>query len=292
MIGPIIALSCAISWAIAVVFWRKGGQGVHAFALNVFKNGFALALLVPTLYFVEGQFSLEISSRDFWLLTLSGVIGIGISDALYLWSLNLIGASRLAIIDCVYAPSIMVLAWFFLDEKLSSLQILGALLVLSAVFLITHEKSVSGLSKRDIVRGSVVCTIAIIAMAGGILMVKPVFERVNLFGVILIRLAAGFLAAFAITLLLREPVSVYRSLWDSKYKGRIVAASFFGTYISMVFWVAGFKYNKAAVAAILNQTTTFFTVISAALFLNEPLTQRKILATLIAFAGVVLITIF
>lgn len=292
MTGPLVALGCALSWAIAIIFWRKGGVGVHAFALNVFKNGLALLLILPTLFYVEGSLSTPMSASDFWLLVLSGTIGIGISDALYLWSLNIIGASRLAIIDCIYAPSIMLLAWILLGENLSPLQIVGAGLVVSAVFLVTHEETDNPLEKRILLKGSFVCMIAIVSMAGGILMVKPIFSRVPLFFVITLRLAAGFISSFLITIALKERKAVFLSLIHAKDKGLIFIASFFGTYISMVMWVAGFKYNQAAIAAVLNQTTTFFTVLFAALFLGEKITLRKTIATIIAFCGVVVITAY
>lgn len=290
MFGPFVATGCALSWAIAIVFWRRGGTDVHAFALNVFKNGFALLLILPTLYFVEGTFSTAILPEDFWLLVLSGTIGIGISDALYLWSLNIIGASRLAIIDCIYAPSIMFLAWIILGEALTPIELLGAALVISAVFLVTHEKSTSVLERKLLLKGTFVCVFAIVSMAGGILMIKPIFARVPLFFVITLRLIAGFVSSFLITLAHKDRRRIFTSLLQAKHKNQIILASFFGTYVSMVCWVAGFKYNQASIAAVLNQTTTFFTVVFAALFLGEPLTRRKVLATLIAFCGVLMIT--
>lgn len=291
MIGPLVAVGCAISWAMAIVFWRRGASDVHAFALNVFKNGLALFLIIPTLYFVEGTVTTPIDPKDLWMLIVSGVIGIGISDALYLWSLNIIGASRLAIIDCIYAPSIMLLAWLILGESLNAYQLLGATLVISAVFLVTHEKAATALEKKALLQGSVVCMIAIVSMAGGILMVKPVFSRVPLFFVITIRLAAGFFSSLLITTAHKDRKAIFQTLLSAENKWLIVLASFFGTYISMVMWVAGFKYNQASIAAVLNQTTTFFTVIFAALFLGEPITRRKVVATLVAFSGVVLITL-
>lgn len=289
MLGPLVATGCALSWSIAIILFRKG-SGVNAFALNVFKNGLAFFLIIPTLFFVEGRLVADMTSQDFWLLVLSGVIGIGISDALYLWSLNIIGASRLAVIDCIYAPSIMFLAWIILGERLSFAQLFGSGMVLSAVFLITHEKEIGSVQQRALLKGTIVCAIAIISMAGGILMVKPIFSRVPLFFVIAIRLGAGFFSSLLFTVARKDRGPVFRSLLDSDKKGLVILASFFGTYVSMLMWVAGFKYNQAAIAAVLNQMTTFFTVILAALFLGEPLTRRKIFATSVAFAGVLLIT--
>ena len=54
-------------------------------------------------------------------------------------------------------------------------------------------------------------------------------------------------------------------------------------------WLAGFKYAKAGVVALLNQTSTILIVVFAALFLKEPLTRLKVLAVIIAVIGAMLV---
>lgn len=290
MVGPLCALGCAITWAIAIVFWRKGSTGVHAIGLNIFKNGLALGLFYPTMILVDGHAFVPTESWDLFQLLISGVIGIGISDALYLWSLNLIGASRLAIVDCLYSPAIFLLAYLFLGETLGLWQAAGGLLVLSAVFVVTNESVTGQLSRKDLIRGCSVCATAVVSMAAGILFIKPIFDKLPLFWIINVRLFAGFTSSLVIGLAMGRRAEIFGGLLRAKAKGMIILASFFGTYLSMVMWVAGFKYNKAAIAAVLNQTTTVFTVIFAALFLGETLTKRKVVATVVALAGVLLVT--
>ena len=59
-----------------------------------------------------------------------------------------------------------------------------------------------------------------------------------------------------------------------------------GTYLAYVFWVGGFKYADASIAAILNQTTVVFAIILATVIVKERLTRRKALAVLLAVVGV------
>ena len=67
--------------------------------------------------------------------------------------------------------------------------------------------------------------------------------------------------------------------------------SFIGAYVAMLLWIAGFNYNAANVAGILNQTSTLLTVLLATLFLREPLTQRRAVAVMLAFGGSVLVLV-
>jgi drug/metabolite transporter (DMT)-like permease len=65
--------------------------------------------------------------------------------------------------------------------------------------------------------------------------------------------------------------------------------TFFGSYLSIISWLAGFKYSQAGIAALLNQTSTVFIVVFAWLFLKEPMTRLKLVAVGMAFAGTVII---
>ena len=65
------------------------------------------------------------------------------------------------------------------------------------------------------------------------------------------------------------------SFRGSEHKTMIYFASFLSTYVALVLWVAGYKYNKASVAAALNQTSTIFTVIFAALILKEKIGNQN-----------------
>ena len=54
----------------------------------------------------------------------------------------------------------------------------------------------------------------------------------------------------------------------------------------MLFWLGGYKYTSASVAAILNETTSIFIVVLAAIFLHEALTRRKLLGVALTISGV------
>lgn len=291
-LGSFLALGCAVFWALSVILFRKADSGIPARSLNLVKNGVGLTFIVPTVYFFGGDLFAPLATSDLLIILLSGVIGIGIADMLYLWSLEIIGASRLAIIDCVYAPSVMFFSWLFLGEELGPWLLVGGILILGAVSLISLEKSSIDFNRRALWSGSLLCVVAIVSMSLGIVMVKPLFVRVELFQLIFLRVAAGFVVSMVSICLSPGPGYYLKGISQGKNLRMVFVASFFGTYLSMLFWVGGFKHATASLAAVLNQTTTIFTVLLAALLLNEPLSRRKILATLVATAGVAVITFF
>jgi Integral membrane protein DUF6. len=70
----------------------------------------------------------------------------------------------------------------------------------------------------------------------------------------------------------------------------MVPGAFFGTYLSLIFWMGGMKYTSASVAAVLNQLNVIFAVLLAAMFLKERMDKWKILAAVLAFVGALLTT--
>jgi drug/metabolite transporter (DMT)-like permease len=73
--------------------------------------------------------------------------------------------------------------------------------------------------------------------------------------------------------------------------GGMVAGTILGVVLAMGFWIAGFKYTDASIAAVLNQTHIFFLIFFAAVFLKESLTPRKLFGAVLGFAGVALISL-
>jgi drug/metabolite transporter (DMT)-like permease len=68
-------------------------------------------------------------------------------------------------------------------------------------------------------------------------------------------------------------------------------ATLLGSYIALLAWIAGMKYTLVGIAAILNQTSTIFILLFASLLLQEPVTRRKIIASVLAIAGILLVTL-
>ena len=54
-------------------------------------------------------------------------------------------------------------------------------------------------------------------------------------------------------------------------------------------WVGAFKFTSVNSAAVLNQTNTVFVVVLASVFLKETFTRRRLLATVLAVAGSLLV---
>jgi len=284
-LGEILAAGSALAWAVAVVLFRVSGRRVHPIGLNLAKCVLALALMVPTLAVLGEPFAPAVPASTVGLLLLSGVLGIAVSDTLLFYALNRLGASLTAIVDCFYSPFVIGLSFLLLGERLTPVQMAGAGLVVSAVLTLSKEGKIERIGRRDLVLGIVYGVLAMFFVAFGIVMVKPVLGGVSVFWSTFVRIVGGAAALGLLLPFLRNRRAVLAPLGKPRNWKAIVPASFFGSYLSLILWMGGMKYAKASVSAILNQLSTIFIVIIAAVFLRERLTVWKVLAVVLALVG-------
>ena len=224
------------------------------------------------------------------LLMLSGVVGIAVADTLFFYALNLIGVGLISIIDCAYSPAVLLCAWLMLSEELTTIHYVGGALILLGVFIASQHKPPAGCTRARIVGGMLLALLAIAAMAVGIVMAKPILEEMALIWATTIRLAAGTLALALFALLGKGRSRNWTVFRPSVVWKFAVPASVLGTYLALIFWIAGFKYTYATIAAVLNQTSVVFATVLAVIFLREPLGKRKLASFTLAITGVVIVS--
>lgn len=288
-LGEILALSCALLWAIAVILFRKSGETVAPSGLNLFKNTLALILFIPTSLILKVPLFPEISLGDYMIVMASGIIGLTISDTLFFRSLNLLGAELSAIVDCLYSPFIIGLSVLFLKERMNGIQILGVALIISAVLGVSGVREKKYISRRDLGLGILFGVLAMATMAVGIVMLKPVLNHTPLLWVTEARLLAGC-AGLAVYLLFNpRGKEILGSLVTVRNWQYMLPGSFLGAYLAMVIWLGGMKYTQASIASALNQTSNIFVFILAAIILKEPVTLIRVIAIVLAFTGAFLV---
>lgn len=288
-IGETFSLLTALVWGVAVILFKKSGEKVHPVALNTFKNTLALVLVLPTMHLFGQSLFHQAPPGEYLLLMLSGAIGIGIADTLFFKSLNQIGAGLTAIVVCLYSPFIIGLSMIWLGERLTILQLAGALMVVLAVLSTTRKGAFGAITRRDILQGILWGVLATACMAVGIVMIKPILTRSPLFWATEVRLIGAVPALGLVILFHPLKRRVVSSINSPGSWGYLVSGSLVGAYVAMVLWLAGMKYTQASISSALNQTSAIFVVLLAAIFLGEPLTFRRVGAVSLAVMGAILV---
>jgi drug/metabolite transporter (DMT)-like permease len=290
-LGEFYALASAAVWAVAVIFLRKSGESIPPYALNLFRVTITTPLLVISVVAAGQPLILGAPAVDYLILIASGVISIAISDTLLHRSINLIGAGLSAIAATVYAPVVTLLAFILLGEELGPWQFCGMGLVVGAILIAARHRPPEGTTRRDIIVGVILGILAMATVGFGIVIAKPVLLRTPVLWATTVRQAGSLAVMLIVALAMPGRKKVFSVLRPSGSWRYSLSAAVLGSYCSLILWIAGFKYALSGVAAILNQTSTIFILILASVFLREPVTRRKVAASSLAIAGILMVTL-
>ncbi len=292
-IGEMFALAAPITWSFAVILFRRTGEVVPPVALTTFKTFLVLPLFAITVLITGDSLGLgDASWNEVFLLLVSGALGLGVSDLLFFYTLNRVGAALESILNTAYSPTIIVLSVLFLGETLGPIQVLGVGLILGAVLAVGWMKGTpeQSLTRRDLWIGIALGTTTALTQGVSVVTVKPLLERSPLMWANWWRLLGGILSLPLLLIVFPRGSWGFRKLADRHIWRVMLPGSILGTYVSLVVWLAGMKYAQASVAAALNQTATLFTFILAVILLGEPATRIRIAGLAVGFAGVMLVT--
>ena len=285
--GDVYAIITAVCWSSAVILFDVSTKKFEAIQLNALKNFIGVVGFIATIII----FSLpapNFSGSELLTLFISGILGILIADALFLESLRRLGSGLSAVVSTIYSPAIFIIAFVLYNETISLESYFGGFLVVSGIAISVY-KVPKNITRENLYVGIVFGIFANILTAYSVLIVKPVMVDNSIVYVALYRFSVGLLTAVFICIVSRGLSSFIMKFKEGLSNKNVLFGSFLGTYLSVIFWLAGYKYTLAGKAAIYNQLSTVFIILLARYFLNEAMTTRKTVGVTLAIVGAILV---
>ena len=287
--GDLYAVITAVCWSSAVILFDISTKNFTAIQLNVLKNfigvfGFILTIVLFSIP------SPNFSQQDIFTLALSGFLGILIADGLFLESLRRLGSGISAVVSTIYTPTVFIIAFILFNETINLHSYIGGVLVLGGITISVFQPPKT-IKKRDLYIGILFGIMANILTAYSVLIIKPIMKNNSVVYVALYRFSIGFIFGILINILksgIRQVIQKFKQGLTNQY---VILGAFLGTYLSVIFWLAGYKYTLAGRAAIYNQLSTVFIIILARVFLKEPMTSKKIIGVSLAIFGAMIVSV-
>ncbi|MGL5080060.1 MAG: DMT family transporter [Microcoleaceae cyanobacterium] len=289
--GEFAALTAAFLWSIASVVYSQLGQKIPPIGLNLVKGVIALGFLGLTLL-IQGKNFPTVGGIAVNLLLLSGLIGIGIGDSAYFATLNCLGPRRALLMETLAPPLTAILAFIFLQERLSLMGWGGILLtVLGVAWVVTERVTIGTVPSANQFQGLGYGLIAEFCQAIGAILshyaltqtaISPLWST-------FLRLSGGVVVLFL--WLLARPTNLQRllpPLLSWRVVGIISLATFLGTYLGIWLQQTAFKFTAAGIAQALCSTSPLF-VLPIAVWMGDHVSSRAILGALVAVVGVILL---
>ena len=287
--GDLYAVITAVCWSSAVILFDISTKNFTAIQLNVLKNfigvfGFILTIVLFSIP------SPNFSKQDIFTLALSGFLGILIADGLFLESLRRLGSGISAVVSTIYTPTVFIIAFILFNETINLYSYIGGVLVLGGITISVFQPPKT-IKKRDLYIGILFGIMANILTAYSVLIIKPIMKNNSVIYIALYRFSIGLIFGILINILksgIKQVIQKFKQGLTNQY---VILGAFLGTYLSVIFWLAGYKYTLAGRAAIYNQLSTVFIIILARVFLKEPMTSKKIIGVSLAIFGAMIVSV-
>lgn len=298
MIGELAALGAAISWAVAPILYRKALANTKPLTANIVRCATnAVVMLVVLVAFGLVDVLLALPSSVIALTIVSGIIGLGIGDTLYLVGLKSIGVSRAVPLAAAYPLFSFLWSVLLLGQSVSYVALVGAGTILVGIWLLTRQKTeeTATASRRAALKGVVACLATALVWSLSITLMDAAVMNASVsslsanYAIITVRIATMALLLLFIALF----VDKERSFLKLNRK-TVLLLCIGGLVANGLGWLLmnySFMHIMASQATPISSTSPLFAALAGFLFFNEKATAKTILGGLAVVTGAVLIFI-
>ncbi len=258
-IYELAALTAATLWAFGGMVSSTPARMLGAIGYGHIRMLMVTAMLVGYVLIMGSWRSVPI--EHYGTIIISSVIGIFLGDtALYL-TLNRLGPRRTAILFSLNAPISAVLAWVYLDENLSSSQIMGiAIVSLGVMLAVVFGKRKSQMHQWESIKGPLWVGVALGFMAAlcqsiGSLLVRPILEAgVDPVATSAFRVA---IAALCLTIIVQFPIKAVKRLnpLTPKLLSITALSAFLGIGVGMTLFLFALVGGEIGIVSTLSATS-------------------------------------
>lgn len=287
-LGEVYAVLTALCWSSGVICFQISRQVLSSLQINLLKNVIGVVGFIGFLV-IQGHDFPVFNHHEYWILIISGILGVAIGDWFFLTSLRMLGAGLSAILGTTYSPTVFLLAFFMFGEVISPQAYFGGVLVIAGIIIGTLEIP-KNRKQGDIAWGALYGFLAQVLTAFSVLLLKPIMANHPIVPIALVRFSIGAVLSIGFLIFSKGSSVLFETFKRGLKHPPLIMGSFLGTFLSVIFWLAGYKYTLAGRAAIYNQLSTIFIIIMAAIFLKEIMTPKKWLAVCFALCGALLVS--
>lgn len=293
MMGEFAALGAAVSWTVSALLYRKALSETKPVSANIVRLTLTSAVLLAFLV-AAGLIGvlIKLPMSVVVLAGVSGVIGLGLGDTLYMVSLKMIGVARAVPVTCTYPLFNLLWVALFAGEPVTWSVAFGAVVIVLGVWLLSLEqKGEGGVQRKVLGKGLAVALATALLWSVSIAMMGlAVKETPNLDDAFAINAIRVF--TIAISFAVSAPL-LDRSLGFLKMKKRTVVTLIVGGIVAL--GLGWFLLNYSFIdtpqsrAVPISSATPLFSTIAGVLLLHEKVNAKIALGSMMIVAGIFMI---
>jgi drug/metabolite transporter (DMT)-like permease len=290
--GEFLALCVAFLWGLAAVIWTIAGEKISAAELNLIKAVVASGLVGLTLL-LTGIAYVPLSRLNLILMSLSGMIGIGMGDVALFAAFQRIGPTRTSMIKLLSPLLISLVAFFSLGEKLGAVDLVGmAITILGIILVVSERLPHNHVAPHRYWEGVGLALLATLAEVVGVNFSHQVLVQTPidpLWGTLL-RLVSAAIFLTLFILLTRQRIGGWLKTSESDRLVKLIGVGVFcGTFIGLWLQQTVLKTTVAGVAQTIFSASPLFILLIQAVVQRHRPSAQALGGVLTSLVGVALI---
>jgi drug/metabolite transporter (DMT)-like permease len=223
--------------------------------------------------------------EHFWRFFLCGLTGVAINQMLFIKGLTMTSTIHASLLMLSTPLLITILAFWILKEKVTIAKALGLALGIGGAVLLIVSKDKAGTASLT---GDLFIILNAISYTIYFIIVKPLMQVYSPLHVV------RWVFTFGFVMILPFCIGQFSAIdWTVFEWSHIASLSFIvvcGTFLAYSFNIFGIRHLGAGITGSYIYTQPVFAAIIAMLFLNEHFSFEKILAGVLIFSGVFLVS--
>jgi len=287
--GELSALFTACLWSGSAMLFASATRRVGSFQVNITR--LILAVVYLLLVIAVLRFDVNLSARQIFYLSVSGIIGLALGDTFLFKAFLEIGA-RISMLIMSLAPAIAAfMAYAVLGETLSTVGALGIAVTVLGVSIVVLDRGSAASSDRKAVTtfGALCAVLAAAGQGAGLVFAKMAFREaeVNGFVATMVRIVASLIVLLPFALVTRRydnPVRIFSR--DRRAFLLTALGSVLGPFLGISFSLIAIEHTDIGIAATIMALVPILMLPSVRIIYKEKLTPRAIIGAFTAVGGV------
>jgi drug/metabolite transporter (DMT)-like permease len=298
------ALAAGLLWAGSAIAWGFAGRRIGSVAVTAIRSALAVAILLPVYWLLMGHpMPTHLAGQPFWLLMVSGALGVGLADICGFRGLLLLGPRVATLMSSLITPILTaVVAFAAVGEKLTVWALAGIVLTVAGVAWVVsdpHGQKAWPVHQRHFKQGVMLCLASAFFMSFSNVLTRMAFDGqlrtryfshaqpdADPFSASFLRVLAGGAVIWLALPLLGRVRAAVTGFANKKAMLIITAGTIVGPVVGIWMSMVAFSGTKSGIAAALINTSPIFMIPIAYFAYGEKPTFRSLAGTAAAMAGV------
>jgi len=300
--GHFAALLTAMFWTITALSFEAASKRVGSMIVNLLRLIIGFLFLSVFIYIYRGLLlPVDATAREWFYLSLSGLIGFVFGDLCLFQAFVLIGARISMLIMALAPPITALIGWIILGETLTLRSWIGMALTIAGIALVVLKrppKNETNGTYRKVkfnypIWGILLALGGALGQGAGLVLskygmggFKPGTSGYDSFAATQIRVIAGIVGFSILFTFLGFWKEAFRALTFRKPMLQLSMGAFFGPFLGVSFSLIAIRFADTGVAATIMAIVPILIIPPSMILYKEKVTYKELIGAVLAVSGV------